>query len=314
MYYGECCCEKEHQSVGKSCTTGNGKKETGFKCLTSRSNNCKRCKTCRPFFSRHYLDVYGSNSSSSNSNTQQKKPVLLFLTGGAYIIGYKMWGTLLARALSPNILVIVPDYRNYPRVTIQGMVEDVDRSIEWVLKNVEEWGGDRERVVVVGQSAGGHLGGICLMRRVLRMIQRWRSKNCQSGVMNRCTKEEFETSTGYKATDLCGFISTSSPHNMVSMKHVFHKHGLSKSVQRSIFGGTNNNNDLDVNGEHVFEKWSTFHLVKRCQEEYTAMMENDTVVGSNTSEDGSFTLKDLFPQMCVIHGTNDKTVSAHNLN
>ena len=45
--------------------------------------------------SRHYLDVYGATSSSSAG----QKPVVIFLTGGAWIIGYKMWGALLARAL-----------------------------------------------------------------------------------------------------------------------------------------------------------------------------------------------------------------------
>ena len=327
VYYGECCCEtKDEPSVANgnaSNGTGdytNGKVNGYLKCATiANDTNCQRCKICRPFFSRHYLDIYGSqtnNNSTTTNSPQKKKPVLLFLTGGAYIIGYKMWGTLLARALAStnNILVIVPDYRNYPRVTIQGMVEDVDLSLEWVLNHVHEYGGDRDKVVVVGQSAGGHLGGICLVRRVLERIRRWRIK-CQS--VSSATVDSVmgsikeDSNTSYEATDICGFISTSSPQNMVTMKHIFHKHGLSKSVQRSIFGGINN--DLDVNGENVFEKWSTFHLVKKCQEEYVALMEDEMAKVSNASELSGFnSLKDLFPKMCIIHGTNDKTVSIHN--
>jgi hypothetical protein len=46
--------------------------------------------------SRHYLDVYGSQQQEA---VQGGKAVVIFLTGGAWIIGYKMWGALLARAL-----------------------------------------------------------------------------------------------------------------------------------------------------------------------------------------------------------------------
>jgi hypothetical protein len=46
--------------------------------------------------SRHYLDLYGSQPRQAN---REGKAVVIFLTGGAWIIGYKMWGALLARAL-----------------------------------------------------------------------------------------------------------------------------------------------------------------------------------------------------------------------
>jgi hypothetical protein len=46
--------------------------------------------------SRHYLDLYGSQPRPT---TIEGKAVVIFLTGGAWIIGYKMWGALLARAL-----------------------------------------------------------------------------------------------------------------------------------------------------------------------------------------------------------------------
>eukprot|EP00985_Skeletonema_marinoi_P029054 scaffold26595_cov80-Skeletonema_marinoi.AAC.2 len=106
----------------------------------------------RMWLSRHYLDMYGSRTHVNGN--KEKKPVVIFLTGGAWIIGYRMWGCLLARALVPfGILVIIPDYRNFPKVNIKGMVDDVDMSIQWVLDHVEEYGGDGKRVVLVGQSA-----------------------------------------------------------------------------------------------------------------------------------------------------------------
>ena len=233
-----------------------------------------------------------------------------------------MWGTLLARALSPNILVIVPDYRNYPRATIEGMVDDVDASVDWVLKNVDEYGGDKDRVVLVGQSAGAHLGGLVVVKKVLDRLMRCHLLNGNTDGVNGGVKDNnvhTPLKTTYEANQLCGFISTSSPHNLVFMRQVFHRHGLSCNVQKSIFGGIEG--DDAANGEDVFEKWSTFHLVKKCLEEYLHLM--DRIRGklldcpgesidfpSKSAEE--FALKDFFPRLCVIHGTNDKTVSVSN--
>ena len=278
IYYGDCRCD-----TSNSDGTTDGK---------SNATSCAtRCKSCQPFFSRHYLDIYGSSSPTRN------KPVILFLTGGAYIIGYKMWGTLLARALSQHVLVIVPDYRNYPRVTVEGMVNDIDKSVEWVLRNAEEFGGDRNRVVMVGQSAGAHLGGIVVIKKVLDRLRRVQG-------LNGDADEHTPLTTNYEANHLRGFISTSSPHNLVLMKQVFHRHGLSCSIQSSIFGSSDNNG-RDINGEDIFEKWSTFHLVKKCQGEYTSLRKKGV-----PGDVAGLSLKDLFPNLCVIHCTNDKTVSA----
>ena len=35
------------------------------------------------------------------------------------------------------------------------MIDDVDSSVEWVLNNVEEYGGDKERVMLVGWRSSG---------------------------------------------------------------------------------------------------------------------------------------------------------------
>ena len=291
VYYGECCCEKSESSSDRS----------GTNASIADKLTVTRCKACSPFFSRHYLDIYGSNTNNSLKN----KPVILFLTGGAYIIGYKMWGTLLARALAPHVLVIVPDYRNYPRVDVSGMISDIDMSIDWVLKNAEEFGVDAKKVVLVGQSAGAHLGGICVVRKVLDRIRRLRlnSKATQSSDHEFCGGH-VPLKSSYEATDLSGFVSTSSPHNLVTMKQVFHRHGLSCSVQRCIFGGSPVDG-RDASGQDVFEKWSTFHLVKKCEHECTSLAESTKANSGYTNLE----LKNLFPKLCVIHGTNDKTVS-----
>jgi len=275
----------------------------------------------RKWLSRHYLDMYGSRAHVNSNEETKKKPVVIFLTGGAWIIGYRMWGCLLARALVPfGILVIIPDYHNFPKVNIKGMVDDVDMSIQWVLDHVEEFGGDRNRVVLVGQSAGAHIGGVVVAKKVWDWIQKQKSNKGGGGSNGEDCRHLKST---YSPQQLCGFITTSSPHNLVTMRSVFHRHGLSASVQRSIFGGVSCSNDDNLIDDvvksvaacddlDVFELWSPYHLVKKCQTEYIKLISegNANRSSSNESNNNESTdqLKDIFPKLCVIHGTSDKTV------
>ena len=41
----------------------------------------------RMFLSRHYLDLYGSRTHLNDKAKKKKKPVVIFVTGGAWIIG-----------------------------------------------------------------------------------------------------------------------------------------------------------------------------------------------------------------------------------
>ena len=98
---------------------------------------------------RQRVDVYRSIEASEEEC--RPKPVVVFATGGAWMIGYKMWGTLLARALTAaGIVVVIPDMRNYPVASIPSMVEDIDLAIDWTIKNVSNFGGDPSNIVVVG--------------------------------------------------------------------------------------------------------------------------------------------------------------------
>ena len=131
-----------------------------------------------------------------SSSSDNKKPVVIFVTGGAWIIGFRMWGTLLARALVPfGILVIIPDYRNFPRVNIDGMVQDVDMSIEWAFDNVQKYGGDSKKIVLVGQSAGAHIGGVIVAMKVLD----WLRKEIES-------KSENESESDSSSSELISSI------------------------------------------------------------------------------------------------------------
>jgi acetyl esterase/lipase len=75
--------------------------------------------------------------------------------GGAWIIGYKLWCALIGRGLSSmGVLTIVPDYRNFPQGDVQDMVSDVVAAVRWTHKNARQYGGNPEKMVLAGQSAG----------------------------------------------------------------------------------------------------------------------------------------------------------------
>ena len=111
---------------------------------------------------RNLLDIYLPPPSQYDNNSIQPTtyPVVIFFSGGAWIIGYKMWSCLVGRALSKlGILTIVPDYRNFPQGNIEDMMTDVRSAVCWTVRNAHRFNGDPNNIILAGQSAGAH---ICL--------------------------------------------------------------------------------------------------------------------------------------------------------
>jgi len=106
---------------------------------------------------RNLLDVYKPYGGLGGTNLA---PTVVFVSGGAYIIGYKLWSALVARGLSRmGCLVIVPDYRNFPQADMEEMQEDIRAAVDWTVRNACSYGGNGDKIVLAGQSAGAH---ICL--------------------------------------------------------------------------------------------------------------------------------------------------------
>jgi acetyl esterase/lipase len=97
--------------------------------------------------------------------------VVVFFYGGSWQSGsrdtYRFLGSALARR---GIVTVVPDYRVYPEVTFPAFLEDGAAAVDWVRDNVARYGGDRERIVLMGHSAGAH------MAAMLAIDGRWLAK------------------------------------------------------------------------------------------------------------------------------------------
>ncbi|XP_061344042.1 probable isoprenylcysteine alpha-carbonyl methylesterase ICMEL1 isoform X2 [Gastrolobium bilobum] len=112
---------------------------------------------------RNRLDLYLPKSNNG------LKPVVGFVTGGAWIIGYKAWGSLLGQQLSErDIIVACIDYRNFPQGTISDMVTDASQGISFVCNNIQEYGGDPNRIYLMGQSAGAHIAACAIVEQAIK--------------------------------------------------------------------------------------------------------------------------------------------------
>ncbi|MDP3237342.1 MAG: alpha/beta hydrolase [Myxococcales bacterium] len=84
---------------------------------------------------------------------------VVYLHGGAWYLMDKDLGTrrFFRHLCALGHVVIDVGYRPCPQADIVGMVHDVRRAVAWVKARSASWGVSKERVVLMGGSAGGHL-------------------------------------------------------------------------------------------------------------------------------------------------------------
>ncbi|VVA96211.1 unnamed protein product [Arabis nemorensis] len=169
---------------------------------------------------RNRLDLYIPPTSDG------LKPVVVFVTGGAWIIGYKAWGSLLGLQLAErDIIVACLDYRNFPQGTISDMVGDVSRGISYVCNNISAFGGDPNRIYLMGQSAGAHISSCALIEQAI--------------------KESRGESISWSVSQIKAYFGLSGGYNLFKLVEHCHNRGLYRSIFLSI-----------MEGEESFEQFS----------------------------------------------------------
>ena len=168
-------------------------------------------------------DGEGKEDADAADAADERRPVVIFVTGGMWIIGYKAWGALLAQRLARRgVIVASLDYRNFPQGTVGDMIADVGKGVGWVLERLDALGGDTRRVVVVGQSAGAHIAATCLLRQI-----EW---------VTRADRLERAVPNAWSPAAISRFIGISgvyAPDDAALIEH-FHRQGLYKNVFWSI--------------------------------------------------------------------------------
>uniref|UniRef100_A0A0E0LFG9 protein-S-isoprenylcysteine alpha-carbonyl methylesterase n=1 Tax=Oryza punctata TaxID=4537 RepID=A0A0E0LFG9_ORYPU len=231
------------------------------------------------------------------------KPVVAFVTGGAWIIGYKGWGALLGRRLAERgILVACIDYRNFPQGTIGDMVEDASQGIAFICNNIASYGGDPERFITYNDIKLSNLTGAItkwflpmyalLMRLCAQIVinnydtisgmiylvgQSAGAHIAACTLLHQAIKESGEgDASTWSIAQLKAYFGISGGYNLLNLVDHFHKRGLYRSIFLSI-----------MEGEESLQKFSPLVMVK------------DSAARSAVS---------LLPRIFLFHGTSDYSI------
>ncbi|KAG6536901.1 probable isoprenylcysteine alpha-carbonyl methylesterase ICME isoform X2 [Zingiber officinale] len=177
------------------------------------------------FFSKHVRRsvIYGEQPRNRLDlylplDTSTPKPVVAFVTGGAWIIGYKAWGALLGKRLAErDVIVACIDYRNFPQGTISDMIKDASQGISYICNNVASYGGDPNRIHLMGQSAGAHIAACVLL--------------------DQAVKQSKGEKTTWSLSQIKTYFGLSGGYNLLKLVDHFHNRGLYRRIFLSIMEG-----------------------------------------------------------------------------
>jgi len=111
-------------------------------------------------------------------------PVVVFVHGGAFTRGGKsvdgeLYDNFLYWFAKHGCVGVNVEYRLAPDAKFPSGAKDVALAVEWIDRNISRYGGDRNRIVLIGHSAGGahvasyltdHTIGIAVSRSVAAAI------------------------------------------------------------------------------------------------------------------------------------------------
>jgi acetyl esterase/lipase len=105
---------------------------------------------------RNRLDIWRLSTTPANA------PVVFYIHGGAWTFGDKreQGRPMLHEFVERGWIAVVCNYRLAPRHPWPAQMLDVTRTLLWIKKNIANHGGDPDRIVVSGGSAGGHLASL----------------------------------------------------------------------------------------------------------------------------------------------------------
>ncbi len=128
-------------------------------------------KKFRETYSKSYLDVSYGNSKKQKldifiPSNMKNCPVQVYYHGGYWIARDKYDHSHLAKpAVKNNIIHVSVNYGLCPDVKLDVIVKQAQESINWIYKNINKYGGDKNKINLVGHSAGAHLVAMILTKK-----------------------------------------------------------------------------------------------------------------------------------------------------
>ncbi len=125
---------------------------------------------------RQVLDVYAPENAKN-------LPVVFWIHGGGWQAGNKSLVALKPKAFMDAGFVFVSiNHRLLPAADMEAITHDVASALGWVHKNIAAYGGDPDRLFVMGHSSGGQLAALM------------------------CTDDRFAKAEGYSLTMIKGCV------------------------------------------------------------------------------------------------------------
>jgi acetyl esterase/lipase len=131
-----------------------------FDGIVPKDGGTRRVAHDEPFGSdpRQRLDVYAPRDGGA------ARPIVVFLYGGSWQSGTRAGYSFVGRALAARgFVVAIPDYRLVPQVRFPDFLKDNAAAVRWMRAHAAALGGDPDRLVLLGHSAGAYNAAMLAM-------------------------------------------------------------------------------------------------------------------------------------------------------
>jgi acetyl esterase/lipase len=109
---------------------------------------------------RARFDVYAPR------HPRARAPVAVFLYGGSWQSGDKALYRFVGQSLaSRGFITVIPDYRVYPEVRYPDFLRDNAQAVAFAKRHAGQWGGDPNRLFLIGHSAGAYNAAMLALDR-----------------------------------------------------------------------------------------------------------------------------------------------------
>lgn len=114
----------------------------------------KNIPYANPAHERQVLDVYSPREAKN-------LPVVFWIHGGGWQTGDKTSVQIKPQAfMDKGFVFVATNYRLLPSVDMETIFRDIAKSIHWVHDHIAEYGGDPQRLFIMGHSAGAQLAAL----------------------------------------------------------------------------------------------------------------------------------------------------------
>ena len=146
------------------------------------------------------LDLYGSNTSN-------KKPLIVWVHGGAWRAGNKS-SMPLKSLVKDGFSIASVDYRLTPEARFPANVHDIKAAIRYLRANSKRLGINTETIIIAGASAGGHLAALVGVTNGHALLEG------DLGEHPDASSDVQAIVSFYGASNLTSILSQSTPHGL----------------------------------------------------------------------------------------------------